>query len=501
MRAQTRVLGGELVDVHGVEGAEHLGVADVDAQLDRASAHLDRLAQDGQVGDAAREHGGSGAQHPIVVALGQHDAAAIGAGAVDEAVLEHQRGDDARARDAQLARQELGVDVPLEQGERRVVAVLRVGGEATAGVHDAHRGVVGAEVGGDDGQRRAQTVDQADDGVGQLEAAVEHDARERGERARGVGEQRREQHLGTVGGDHHDRGLLQARQHVDHRHARDDDAEHLAREQRRVALDQLALDRAQHAAHRGGDEEAVLGKSPHRHGAPLCPDERSGVDHLADGCHDLVEVIGIRAIGDDGEERRALVLQLGDRERGDLADLLRRAGHRQAERLAVALLRPAAEHEQHGSAEVGRDAGVVRQLGGAADVGVVAADDDHGVAPRLDRLVPLDDARQGGVGVVAHVVVGDAHAVVVSEVDAVVVEQHLEHVVAFGRGARDGAEHPRARRHAAEGVEDAQSHGGFARMTFGRRDVDALRHPISLLRGPDIASGLLRRRVIGTPRV
>ncbi len=133
--------------------------------------------------------------------------------------------------------------------------------------------------------------------------------------------------------------------------------------------------------------------------------------------------------------------------------------------------------------------GVVRQLGGAADVGVVAADDDHGVAPRLDRLVPLDDARQGGVGVVAHVVVGDAHAVVVSEVDAVVVEQHLEHVVAFGRGARDGAEHPRARRHAAEGVEDAQSHGGFARMTFGRRDVDALRHPISLLRAPTSPRG------------
>ncbi len=57
-------------------GREHLGSADVDAELDGAGAHLDLLAEDREVGDAAREHGGRGAEDPVVVALGQHDAAA-----------------------------------------------------------------------------------------------------------------------------------------------------------------------------------------------------------------------------------------------------------------------------------------------------------------------------------------------------------------------------------------------------------------------------------------
>ena len=42
------------------------------------AAHLDLLAEDRQVGDAAREHGRGGAQHAVVVALGQHDAPALG---------------------------------------------------------------------------------------------------------------------------------------------------------------------------------------------------------------------------------------------------------------------------------------------------------------------------------------------------------------------------------------------------------------------------------------
>ena len=75
--AQALVLVGEPVDVDRIERAQHLGGADVDAELDRAAAHLDLLAEDRQVGDAALEHGRRGAQHPIVVALGQHDAPAL----------------------------------------------------------------------------------------------------------------------------------------------------------------------------------------------------------------------------------------------------------------------------------------------------------------------------------------------------------------------------------------------------------------------------------------
>ncbi len=100
--------------------------------------------------------------------------------------------------------------------------------------------------------------------VGQRERAVQHDAGERGEGAGRVGEQGGEQHLGAVGRDDDDRALGEPRQHVDHRHAGDDDAEHLAGEQLGVALDQASFDGAHDAADRRRDEEAVLGQGPDR---------------------------------------------------------------------------------------------------------------------------------------------------------------------------------------------------------------------------------------------
>ena len=139
-----------------------------------------------------------------------------------------------------------------------------------------------------------------------------------------------------------------------------------------------------------------------------------------------------------------------------------------------------AQDEQHRCAEVRCDARVVRELCRAADVGVVAAEDDDGVALRLDRLVALHDRRERGLGVGPHIVVGDAHAFLVGEVDAIVGEQHLEHVVALGRGPGDGPEdaHPGGR--VAQGVEHPEGDGGLAGVPFGGRDEDALRHSLSL---------------------
>ena len=84
--------------------------------------------------------------------------------------------------------------------------------------------------------------------------------------------------------------------------------------------------------------------------------------------------------------------------------------------------------------------------------------------------------RERGVGVGVHVVVGDADAVVVVEVDAVVREQQLEHVVALGGRARDRAEDADPRRRVAERVEHPERDRGLAGVAFGRRDVDAGRH-------------------------
>ena len=211
VRPQPLVLAREPVDVDGIERAQDVRVADVDAELDRAAAHLDLLAEDRQLRDAAREEGGGRAQDAVVIALGQHDVAAVGAGALDQAVLEHQRGHDGGPGDAERHGELLGVDVPLEHRQRGVVAALGVGGEPPARVHHPHGRVVRAEVGRDDRHVRGEAVDEAVDVVGQRERAVQHDAGDRGEGAGGVRQQRRQQHLGAIGGDDHDRPLGEPR--------------------------------------------------------------------------------------------------------------------------------------------------------------------------------------------------------------------------------------------------------------------------------------------------
>ena len=63
-------------------------------------------------------------------------------------------------------------------------------------------------------------------------------------------------------------------------------------------------------------------------------------------------------------------------------------------RLAVGV-----EDEHHRAAQVGRDPGVEGELGRRADVGVVAAHDDHGVGLLGHLVVALDDPVRGRVRV------------------------------------------------------------------------------------------------------
>lgn len=142
----------------------------------------------------------------------------------------------------------------------------------------------------------------------------------------------------------------------------------------------------------------------------------------------------------------------------------------------------AGEHEQHRGSEVGGDTGVVARLRGAADVGVVGAEDDDRVALRLDALVALDDPR-GAASPSACVLVRDADAVVVREPRVGVAQQHLEHVVGLGGGACDRTEDAHPLHLTAEQVEDAEGDRGLAGMTFGGRDVDALNHRRKPTRG------------------
>src|SRR5690606_21005490 len=58
------------------------------------------------------------------------------------------------------------------------------------------------------------------------------------------------------------------------------------------------------------------------------------------------------------------------------------------------------------------------ELGRGADVGVVGADHHDRVAPGGEPAVPVDDLAERPVGVAVHVVVGDAGAHLVGQVDA-----------------------------------------------------------------------------------
>ena len=306
-----------------------------------------------------------------------------------------------------------------------------------------------------------------------------------GEGAGGISQQQRQQHLGAVSRHDDDRVVCEPGKDVDHRHARDDDAEHLAGEQIGIPLDQTSIDGGQDAADRWSHERTVLRDRPHRRRLLL---------HAPNRIDGRLQGVRVGAVDDHGEQLGALGTQFGERERRDLPHRRRCASGGGAQLLRPRLLIAAAEDEQHRCAEVRGDAGVVPELGGTGDIGVVAADDDDGIALRLDCFEAPDDRPERPLRVVADLVVGDADAVVVVEVHAVVGEHELQHVVALCRRPRDGPEdaHPRSRAH--ERVKRAQGDRGLARMAFGRGDVDA-RATVSAYdvsaqvgQGPDSAS-------------
>ena len=91
--AQARELLGVALEVGGVVHGDDLGGAQVEAELAGALGDVVGVAHEGDVGDAGGEDLGGGLQDAVVVGLGQDDALAVGAGALDEVGLEGERGD------------------------------------------------------------------------------------------------------------------------------------------------------------------------------------------------------------------------------------------------------------------------------------------------------------------------------------------------------------------------------------------------------------------------
>ena len=200
----------------------------------------------------------------------------------------------------------------------------------------------------------------------------------------------REDDVGTVAGRDDGDALLQPLQHVLGGHACHQHIHRLARQQRRITADDLALDRFLQLGHRGGDQQRLLGQhvalrrelfEPGRHGVHLA--RVAAVGHHRGG----VGVLGRHL-------READVDDLGDLFGGAVLGL-----HR--------------EHD--GRAQVGRDARIRRQLARCGDVGVVAADDQHRVALVGHPVVPVDDVADRGVRVLVQLLVADADAVLVGQ--------------------------------------------------------------------------------------
>jgi len=272
-----------------------------------------------------------------------------------------------------------------------------------------------------------------------------------------------EQHVAAVSRDDDDGAVAQARQQVLDGHRPDEHLEDLAREQLRVAHREATA----HGLHERGDggrhEEGLLRQGPGR--------------SLAEQRAAHLDLVGGAAVGDHADRLGVVGVELAEGDVDDVADLLGRA-----------LL--ARDHEQHGGAEVRRDARVEGELGRAGHVGVVRADDDDGVALAGHRVVPRDDRREGRLLVLVDVLVGDADAVLVGQVDAVVPEQELEHVVTLLGAAGDRPVDAHALHATGEQVEEAEGHRRLPRLALGRRHVDGARaHSIPSVHAPR----LLRR--------
>jgi hypothetical protein len=122
--AHLGVLLGELVTQLAGAGIEHHRRRQIDAQFRGARPNLRLFAEDRQVGHPALQQPPRGLEDAVVLALGQHDALAVRPCPVEQLVGEHLRGDDRRDRNRQLLKQFRGVDIGVDQSQRRVDLAL-----------------------------------------------------------------------------------------------------------------------------------------------------------------------------------------------------------------------------------------------------------------------------------------------------------------------------------------------------------------------------------------
>ena len=359
VRAGLGVPGGEARRSHGLlAGSTIVGAVHVQAQLGGPPARPRRRAEQRDRGDP---RGAAPPRPPAAsrssVALGQHDVPAVGPGPLDQVVLEHQRGDPARARHLDPLGQLGRVHVLLPQAQR--------GRDLASGqpALDPADGLGRDERVGIDGEHRHVRREPVQDALhppvrqhagGQQQAA---DVRSAG---RDRGGQHPEHDLRAVPGRQHQRALGQVVQHGRQRGRGDHHGPHVAVQLGRVADHDPRPGLLGHLAHGRLHQHRVVR-------------EDVGVGPGPDRGH----VQRVDAVGDDADHRgvRELLPRVPDR--GD--DVGRG-------------LAPPGDDREHGRAEVVGQPPVQRELRRRGDVGEVAADAEHGVAVPLQLPESLHHA-------------------------------------------------------------------------------------------------------------
>ena len=250
-----------------------------------------------------------------------------------------------------------------------------------------------------------------------------------------------EQHVDAIARCDHNPAVHQPVEDIRERHGADKYVDGLSAQHLRITAAQCSATRLEQVADSRSSEERLLRDDIRRHGSSQC------IPHG-------VELVGVDAVRNDREQPPVPGGDLGGGHVGDRTDIMRRPAS-------------AVHHEQNGCAQVGGDPGVVRELGRAAYPGVVAADDDHGVAIRGRLVVSVDDRRHGGVRVGVDPVVADPGSRLVRHVDALVIQQEFEDVIVLVVGSDNRPEHTDPTNPPGQQVERPERHHAFAGLAFG----------------------------------
>ncbi len=421
--AELEVLLGEVLGQLGLARVDELDLAEVDPETVGLGADHLGVAEDGQVHHVAAEQHLGGPEDPLVLALGEHDALAVGPGALEQLVLEHQRGDALGARHLDTRFQDAGVDVLLEHRQRGLDLALVAGPHDRRDRGDPPGGGPGVGVDREDRQVDVrQTVEEALEVGVEGEPAGEHQRGDVVEGAGRAGQQRARDDVGPVTRGDREHPFVEVVEDVGQAHGRDLDVGDLAVEVADRAGQLVGIQRVHDLAHRRLGQHRHRRQRPHRFRDP----------GRLDGGPDVVEDRGGDLVDDDRRDRAALGHQ---RLPGEVEGV---------EHLVGQTVGPA-DHGQDRGTEVVGDLRVDVELDRGGGAGVLRAVVEHEGVAVLQALGGVQDALEDLLAPALGEPLGDLvraedRHLARGEIEVVAAPDQLDALVGLLAGRDDGAQ-------------------------------------------------------------